>query len=93
MGTLYPDTPHLMHVTRAEEDGQHTGRGAGHADSPGQAVDHQPPQPLAQSVLHLLVTHLCQQLLERGGGTLEHNDTPACQLYDRQGEGGSVFVN
>lgn len=59
-----------MHVVREEVHGEHTADGAGYADGPGQAVDHQLVQLLAPSVLHVLMIHLRQELLGRDGGRM-----------------------
>lgn len=48
-----------MHVLREVEYTEHTGSGACYADSPGQSMNHQPPQLLARSVLDILMVHLC----------------------------------
>jgi len=57
-----------MHVTREVVNGEHTGGGARYADRPRQAVNHQPPQFLAPSVLDMLVIDLRQQLLRERAG-------------------------
>lgn len=61
-------SPHRVHVVRKEVNGEHAADGAGYADGPSQDVDHQLVQLLAPSLLHVLMTDLRQELLDKDIG-------------------------